>query len=154
MSTRGEIEIIARGVFIEGEQVLLCHSIGAQNTFLPGGHVEFRETARRSLEREMEEELGLASSSGAFLGGVENAFLQGDVVHCEVNVVFRLDIPGIDASAAPRSRERGIEFLWVAIDRLGEACLEPAPLCGLVPEWHGAAAPQVRWVTSGGCWAG
>jgi len=55
-----EIEIIARGVCVKGGKLLLCHSKGAPNTYLPGGHVEFCEDAKVALAREVVEERGSA----------------------------------------------------------------------------------------------
>lgn len=41
------------------KKVLLAQAIGEKNTFLPGGHIEFGESAKDALVREIEEELGL-----------------------------------------------------------------------------------------------
>ena len=30
---------LARGIILENEKVLLAHQKGAENTFLPGGHI-------------------------------------------------------------------------------------------------------------------
>ena len=50
------IEVIARGVCVAGGRVLLCRAKGGSSTYLPGGHVEFGETGREALVREMREE--------------------------------------------------------------------------------------------------
>jgi 8-oxo-dGTP diphosphatase len=36
---------LARGIIIDGDKVLLARAVGHKNTFLPGGHVEFGESA-------------------------------------------------------------------------------------------------------------
>ena len=41
MVHKGEIEIMARGVCVLDGALLLCHSAGADNTYLPGGHIDF-----------------------------------------------------------------------------------------------------------------
>ena len=68
------IEIIARGVCVQEGKILLCRAKGGATTYLPGGHVEFGETGRQALVREVEEEMGVDAETGAFLGVVENAF--------------------------------------------------------------------------------
>ena len=37
------INVLGRIVIISKGHVLLAHEIGARNTFLPGGHVEYNE---------------------------------------------------------------------------------------------------------------
>ena len=135
MAGTGTIEVIARGVYVRGDSLLLCHSTGADNTFLPGGHVEFEEGARRALCREIDEELGVAARAGDFLGCVEHSFLQDGVRHCEINLVFEVSIPGLADGADPESMEGKLEFLWVPLEGLGDSRLEPSALIELLPEW-------------------
>nr|WP_155606343.1 NUDIX domain-containing protein [Paenibacillus timonensis] len=52
---------MARGVILTERHLLVAHCKGMDNTFLPGGHVEFQESIRSSLYREIKEELGLSS---------------------------------------------------------------------------------------------
>jgi 8-oxo-dGTP pyrophosphatase MutT (NUDIX family) len=135
MSRRKDVEIIARGVCVKRGHLLLCHSKGARNTYLPGGHVEFGEPARESLRREIEEELGEAARVGAFLGAVEHRFRQKGERHCEINLVFLMSIPAVAPPAPPDSLESHIEFRWVPLKALKASRLEPYPLIGLVPKW-------------------
>jgi len=118
---RGLVECIARGVAVRGTKVLLCRAKGGTSTYLPGGHVEFGETAREALEREVLEETGLSSRAGEFLGVVENSFLQHSKRHCEINLVYRLELGSGEAT----SREDWIEFEWCEKDALEGANLLP-----------------------------
>lgn len=129
------IEILARGVCIVRGQLLLCHSKGAANTYLPGGHVEFREAARTALTREIAEEMGCRAKAGRFLGCVEHAFRQKGQWHAEINLVFELRIPGLTPATPPPTREDWIDFCWVPLARLRPARLEPAVLCRELPRW-------------------
>lgn len=117
------IETIARGVCVRDGKLLLCRAKGGKTTYLPGGHIEFGETGRDALVREMKEETGLAASTGRFLGAVENSFLQHGSPHAEINLVYELLLD--DPSAEVTAREDWIEFLWCGLDALAEANLLP-----------------------------
>ena len=103
------IEIIARGVCVQDGKILLCKAKGGATTYLPGGHVEFGETGRQALVREVKEEMGVDAETGAFLGVVENAFQQHGKPHAEVNLVYELTVP---SATLARAREDWIEFEW------------------------------------------
>ena len=117
------IETIARGICIRDGRILLCRAKGGKSTYLPGGHIEFGETGRAALVREMLEETGLASTAGAFRGCVENRFLQHGKPHAEINLVYAL---AIDPAAEVRAQEDWIEFTWWPLAELEKANLLPA----------------------------
>jgi len=129
------IEVIARGVCVVDGHVLLCHGKGAELSYLPGGHIEFRETARQALTREIREELGRDSTAGRFLGCCEHAFVQKGIPRAEINLVFELTIPGLDPNQPVAAAEAWIGFRWHPLHTLRDAGLEPAPLCDALAEW-------------------
>ena len=110
------IETIARGVCVRDGKLLLCRAKGGSSTYLPGGHIEFGETGRQALVREVKEELGVESSTGAFLGVVENAFLQHGKPHAEINLVYELSLAVREVEA----REDWIEFEWRGLAHLDD----------------------------------
>ena len=103
------VEVIARGVCVQDGKILLCRAKGGATTYLPGGHIEFGETGRQALVREVREELGVDAETGAFLGVVENAFEQHGKPHAEINLVYELKLP---AATPPCAQEDWIEFEW------------------------------------------
>jgi len=103
------IEVIARGVCVQDGKILLCRAKGGTTTYLPGGHIEFGETGRQALVREVKEELGVDAETGSFLGVVENAFNQHGKPHAEINLVYELKLP---AATSAQAREAWIEFEW------------------------------------------
>lgn len=110
------IETIARGVCVVDGKILLCKAKGGKTTYLPGGHIEFGETGRQALVREIKEELGLDSTTGAFLGVVENSFLQHGKPHAEINLVYELFIP----EGGIKAQEDWIEFEWRPLSNLDD----------------------------------
>jgi 8-oxo-dGTP pyrophosphatase MutT (NUDIX family) len=141
----GHIEVLARGVCIVDRHLLVCHTKGAANTYLPGGHVEFGETSADSLTREIMEELGGSATVEHFLGIVEHAFIQKTVPHSEVNLVFQVRIDGLTPDIPPPSLEDYIEFRWIPLDHLASSDLEPAPLRRLIPAWQGRGVELDLW---------
>ena len=131
------IETIARGVCVVEGKILLCRGKGAASSYLPGGHIEFGETGRAALEREIREELGMESAAGRFLGVVENSFLQHGKPHAEINLVYELTLKGDALGAA--SKEDWIGFEWKNLEELPGSDLLPADFRKL------SAWPDVRF---------
>ena len=111
------IETISRGVCVQDGKILLCRAKGGNTTYLPGGHIEFGETGRQALVREVKEELGLDATTGRFLGAVENSFIQHGKPHAEINLVYELNLP---SNAVVKACEDWIEFEWRDLNRLDD----------------------------------
>lgn len=131
------IETLARGVLVRDGKLLVCQPKKGGRCYLPGGHVEFGETARQALVREVREEMSLRAEAGDFLAVAENTFTQNGEPHCEVNLVFRLDIPGLTAETDPAAAEDWIAFRWIPFDAdaLHAANLLPEHLIADLPTW-------------------
>jgi 8-oxo-dGTP pyrophosphatase MutT (NUDIX family) len=155
--SKSHIEVIVRGVLVDGGALLLCRNRKRGHVFLPGGHVEFGEPARVALEREIQEELGLAVHVGDFLGLSEARFprprprprssprarnsLHPQSDPCptrpekpdqgfhEVNILFGIQPkqPLLRGPGAVVSREEHIEFLWRPLDELAKAVADDHP---------------------------
>ena len=142
------IEILARGVCVVDGKVLLCRPKSGGYTYLPGGHVEFGETSREALVREMAEETGQTAKTGDLLGVVESQFEQHGKKHCEISLVYRMNLgvcPHDDErglspderglSPEPpvvKSQEEWIDFDWWPIAKLDEANLLPPEMKRIV----------------------
>lgn len=133
------IETIARGVCVRDGKILLCRAKGGSTTYLPGGHIEFGETGRKALVREMAEETGLEVETGRFMGVVENSFLQHGKPHAEINLVYEMTL--VDADAAVSAKEDWIEFLWCPLSELEGARLMPADFKALAKDPAATFAP-------------
>ena len=121
------IETIARGVCIIDGKVLLCFPKDRSYAYLPGGHIEFGETGRVALVREMKEETGLDATAGELLGVVESSFVQKGEPHCEINLIYamRLRSCEVEKLRGVESQEDWICFDWVPCDKIDSANLLP-----------------------------
>ena len=120
------IETIARGVCVKDGKVLLCYPKDRSYSYLPGGHIEFGETGREALVREMKEETGLDATAGDLLGVVESSFVQKGERHCEINLIYKMSLVSSLSSSSPLSAlEDWICFDWVDCDKIDSANLLP-----------------------------
>lgn len=150
MSKRsGEIEILARGLCVQDGQVLVCQTAGAKITYLPGGHVEFGESAPVALVRELQEECGVEVRAGALLGVIEHTFIQKGERHCEVNLVFAMQAPTLRPRHPVPTLEAHLSFAWIPLADLAASPLEPAALRSLIPAWQ-PAPPTAGWASTYG----
>ena len=121
----GFIEAVARAVVIEDGKVLLCKSKGGDKYYLPGGHIDFGETSRQAIKREIFEETSCSSEIGDFLGIVESSFDQDGKRHQEINLVYRAEIADKENF---RVTEPWIEYEWVRLDDLCKITLLPVEI--------------------------
>ena len=128
------IETIARGVCVKDGKVLLCLPKDRSYSYLPGGHIEFGETGREALVREMKEETGLDATAGELLGVVESSFVQKSERHCEINLIYEMKIreQGTGNREQVKSCEDWICFDWVDCDKLDSANLLPNEMVGFL----------------------
>jgi len=138
------IELLARGVLIHNGCVLLAHVKGATNTFLPGGHIAFGESAEAALVREIREEIGRPVRVQQFLGAIEHGYGPEANPQCELNLVFAVECASLSSTRAPESQEGHLEFLWQPLNDLARVNLQPYPLWDLLPQWLEEGA-KVGW---------
>jgi 8-oxo-dGTP diphosphatase len=125
-----------RAIIHDDNYILLARGKDSNNTFLPGGHIELGEKAEDALIREIKEELGVDSTIQSFMGAVENSWLKYNEWHHEINLIFRLNIPGLQKINNPVSLEDHIKFLWSDADNIEKNDILPRSLIALIKSWQ------------------
>ncbi len=116
-----EVEVIARGLAIRGNTVLLCKNLKHGYHYLPGGHVEFGETSPTALAREFQEEAGIAVSVGSLAHIHEHIFRQGRRVRHELNLMFHVE----QLPEQVTSQESKIAFEWADLSTIANMDIRP-----------------------------
>lgn len=132
--------LLARAVIRRSDRVLVVRADGQPHTFLPGGHVEDGEGLEACLRRELQEELGVASTIGAYRGVVEHQWHRDGTPQYELNHCFAVVAPALP-DAAPEAEEGYLSFEWAPADALGTVSLQPGPLRRLLDPEVEASAP-------------
>lgn len=142
-----QTELLARGVLVHEGHILLTINKKKKHYYLPGGHIEFSESARTALIRELKEETGLEVRIDHFLGVVEHGWHGKNRVHAEINLIFTMICNTIDHTCIPASREEKIAFAWYPLKDLSSINFQPAILRALLPTWL-EKDPPGNWVNS------
>lgn len=142
----GEIEFIARGLLTSGSKVLLCQNVKHGYLYLPGGHIEFAESARAALVREFLEECGVQVRVGSLALASEATFQTKKRWHHELNLVFHVEHAGKGDLKKVRSKEDGIAFVWVDLAAVPELDIRPLAVKAFLAASGGGLA-GADWVS-------
>ena len=126
-------EVLARAIVIHNDMVLLANVKGKKWYFLPGGHVEYGESALKALERELKEEIkGARFSVQEAVGMFENIY--SDIEdHHEYTLLFNTTI---DCPEKMESNEEKLEFHFHKIKDLDCLDIRPSSLIDNIKKWY------------------
>lgn len=125
-------EICARALIMKEGKVLVCRFKGRDFCFFPGGHVEWFEKAEDALRRELKEELDMEAGLMEYAGTVENIYEDNGKNHHEINLVFKVEVPG---EVKDKSMEDDLDFLFLDLAIFAEEKVLPLALRDSVLRW-------------------
>ena len=121
------------GIMIHDRSLLVERSVDQGFCFLPGGRVEFGESAGAALQREAHEELGEAVTIGRLALVIDNLFAHEGRRYQEVGLYFLMELtaqsPILDRRGPFAGAEPNIVLEWVPLAALKGANLLPPCLC-------------------------
>ncbi len=132
MSDQNNIHVVSRAIILDQEHILLCKTINRPNNFyfLPGGHIEHKESAKEALLRELLEETGDIFRVENFLGCFEhisNPDNKGIHDH-EYNFIFKAESDHFKFGKSITQLEENIELLWMPLNKINEIDFRPETL--------------------------
>ncbi|MES2607830.1 MAG: NUDIX domain-containing protein [Pseudomonadota bacterium] len=141
---QNNIHVLSRAVVIDQNHILLCKTVDLPINFyfLPGGHIEHKESAETAVLRELVEETGETCTIKRFLGCLEYSFEPGHNSIChnhEYNFIFEAESDALKIHIPIPHLEKHIELQWIPFDSLGDIDFRPAPLNALIQQWLAAS---------------
>jgi len=103
--------ILARGIILDNDYILVVRAKNADNTFLPGGHLNFNENLKGALCREILEEIGINCTVGEYIGCVEGQWVENNINNQEINHIFIVN--GINKNMEIKSKEEHLDIYWI-----------------------------------------
>jgi 8-oxo-dGTP diphosphatase len=119
------VEAAVGAVVRRGADILLVRrgrGPGRGRWSLPGGRVDFGESLREAVAREVLEETGIEVSVGRFLGWVERMGERPAPYHY---VILDFAAEPLQPDASPSAGDDAAEAAWVALADIGELPLVP-----------------------------
>ena len=133
-----QFEICVRGIIQKQGKILVCWHKKKKHYFFPGGHIEFGESSKKALIRELKEELSIVVKKLSFVGIAENIYIERQDKHKEhrgkhheINLVFSV----LAEKVKDKSLEDHIDFFFLDIGQFAKKRVLPLILKRQVLKW-------------------
>ncbi|MDI9634589.1 NUDIX domain-containing protein [Kamptonema cortianum] len=149
--------LLSRAVIILDDHLLLAYDprkepkhyyeLNVAFYYLPGGHIEFNESAEAAVLREIYEETGFDSSIERFLGVLEHSWsFPGDEVCChthEINLIFKVNLKEVNGLTTIFQKEDYVAFQWIPLKEMCDIDFRPQSLKTILPQWLANQKPNL-----------
>ena len=138
---KNNIHVVSRAVLIDQEHILLCKTTDLENNyyFLPGGHIEYMESAENVLIRELMEETGYECEIKRFLGCFEHSFepSHNNICHNhEYNFIFEVKSASLHLNSSIIKLEENIELQWHHLNDIYNIDFRRKSLLPIILQWQ------------------
>lgn len=144
-----KIHVLSRAVIIHNDHLLLAYDprtepnhyyeLNVPFYYLPGGHIEFKESAEDALMREIYEETGYHATTERFFGIIEHSWkFPGDEICChthEINLIFKVNLKEGASPIPIAQKEDHVALQWIPLSSINDIDLRPNILKNLIPQW-------------------
>ena len=118
------------GIAVHGERLLVERNVRQGFCFVPGGRVEYGESAVEALAREAREEFGEDVQIGRLVIAADNLFELDGIRYQEIGLYFLMEFASGSGILAHEgvfeAQEPGLRYQWLPLDELEDANLQPA----------------------------
>ncbi len=129
---KNKFELCVRAIIQDADRILVCKNKENDYYYFPGGHIEFGETAKQALIRELNEELEILVKRVSFIGVGENIFNQEGQEYHEINLVFEVLADEVE----DKSREDEIDFFFFDREKFSKEEVLPIFLKEAIIKWR------------------
>lgn len=124
-------EVCLRAIIQNRGKILICFQKKKGYYFFPGGHLNFGESVKNALFREIKEELNVKILKYSFIGIIDNIFIEDKQKHHEINLVFKVRVDKI----REKSKERHIDFIFLDKNKFSKEKILPIALQKAILKW-------------------
>ena len=134
------VNMIVRAIITHKDHILLTTTTNSNTEFasdlyfLPGGHVDYTESAIDALKRELKEEMNVEVNGSEFAGALECTWDRKGRIYHELNLVYKIDVSDQSLENPPEAVDPFHQFVWCPLSEVAKRKILPEKLIPLIQE--------------------
>jgi len=133
----GNFEVCIRAIIFHQNKILICLHREKGYYFFPGGHLNFGESVKDALFREVKEELNATVKKYSFIGVIDNIYEEQKQKHHQINLVFHIIVDKIyGKKEIEETKKNHIAFIFFNIKRFKKEKVLPIALQKAILKWQ------------------